>query len=351
MLLGKYFRYDLVFKQAAGTSRGILHTKPSWFIFLQQSDNSDETGIGECSIIEGLSPDPLHIFENELKYLCANINNYKQWMAQRGEMFPSIKFGLETALLDLKHGGICRIFENDFSNGMGEIPINGLVWMGSFETMKKQVSEKIDAGYNCIKIKVGAIDFEQEIALLNALRQQFDAAAITIRLDANGAFNSDNVFEKLQQLAQFEIHSIEQPVKQGQTAIMAEICEKSPIPIALDEELIGINGFEQRFQLLKTIRPQFIILKPSLLGGFRESDQWIEIASKLGIGWWITSALESNIGLNATAQWTYEKQITMPQGLGTGQLYQNNISSPLSISKGKLQYKPEQKWDLKNLNI
>lgn len=349
MLQARYIKHNLIFRQAAGTSRGVLNEKESWFLIIKNDERPEVSGIGECSLIPGLSPDPRSDFEQELASLCQNIQAYKNWTVLRGSIFPSIRFGLETALLDLETGGRNLLFENDFSAGKTGIPINGLVWMGTQEFMKKQIIEKIEAGFNCIKIKVGAINFDEEISLLSLIRKHFTLSEITIRLDANGAFAAEDVLEKLNRLSAFNIHSIEQPVKQGQYELMAHICHKSPIPIALDEELIGVHGGDRKTKLLNVINPQFIILKPSLLGGFKESDEWIAIAEKQSIGWWNTSALESNVGLNAIAQWTAEKSPELPQGLGTGQLYTNNIESPLTIRNGHLFYDSPKKWEMQHL--
>jgi o-succinylbenzoate synthase len=258
--------------------------------------------------------------------------------------FPSMRFALETALLDLIHGGKRRIVPNDFYDKGTPIPINGLVWMGDREDMWKQIEEKLAAGFECIKIKIGAIDFDQECVLLELIREQFQSTDISIRVDANGAFSPKEAMQKLQRLASYEIHSIEQPIRQGNLKEMARLCADSPVPIALDEELIGIISLADKIKLLKTIRPQFIILKPTLLGGLLSTKEWITIAEELGIGWWITSALEGNIGLNAVAQFTATYVTDLPQGLGTGQLYHNNISSPLTISKGTLTYGKHSKW-------
>ncbi|MBS4061978.1 MAG: o-succinylbenzoate synthase [Bacteroidetes bacterium] len=349
MLQARHIPYKLIFRQAAGTSRGVLTEKYSWILILHNSENPDIFGLGECSLISGLSPDPITGYEPELNNLCQNIQDHEKWSAQRGKTFPSIRFGLETALLDLKNGGHRTLFLNKFSTGETGIPINGLVWMGRPEFMKKQIIEKIEAGFNCIKIKVGAINFDEEISLLAFIRKQFSAAEIIIRLDANGAFGPSDVIEKLKQLSDFNIHSIEQPVKQGQNELMARVCSESAIAVALDEELIGVAGTVNKTKLLQEIKPHYIILKPSLLGGMAESDEWIEIAEKHQIGWWNTSALESNIGLNAIAQWTAEKSPELPQGLGTGQLYTNNIMSPLTISNGNLYYDHTKPWELKHL--
>jgi L-alanine-DL-glutamate epimerase-like enolase superfamily enzyme len=252
------------------------------------------------------------------------------------------------ALLDLKAKGSKLLFPSIFTNGKTGIPINGLVWMGDKAFMQKQIREKIESNYHCIKLKIGALNFETELAIIKEIRREFSANEIEIRLDANGGFQPENALEKLKKLAVYDIHSIEQPIKQGLFEKMAQLCEQSPIPIVLDEELIGIESADKEFVIAK-IKPAYIILKPSLLGGFKQSEEWIRLAEKHHVKWWVTSALESNIGLNAIAQWTYTLQSALPQGLGTGQLYHNNIPSPLEISEAKLYYNPEMKWDFRIL--
>lgn len=335
-----YLPYQLDFKFAAGTSRGVLHHKPSYFLLLQ---DEEFTGIGECALIPGLSIDPFHLYEQKLEEVCSCLNEGVEPDAIDLKAFPSIAFGLETALLDLKSKGSRLLFPSAFTRHEAGIPINGLVWMGEKDFMRRQIREKIDAGYRCIKMKVGALDFATELELLSDLRKQFPVSEIEIRLDANGAFTAQDAMIKLNELARFDIHSIEQPIRQGQTEAMSKICSESPIPVALDEELIGRMPDEK---LLQEINPTYIILKPSLLGGLKVAEEWICLAEKNGIDWWATSALESNIGLNAIAQWTFSTQTERPQGLGTGQLYHNNIASPLEISDAKLFYNSVKKWDL-----
>ncbi|HAR20789.1 MAG TPA: o-succinylbenzoate synthase, partial [Cytophagales bacterium] len=260
--------------------------------------------------------------------------------------FPALRFAFETALLDLKNGGERKIFKNDFSLQGAKIPINGLIWMGSKTFMLKQMEEKLMEGFSCLKLKIGALDFQTEKELLASIRSSFSAKEISIRLDANGAFSVSEALEKLNQLSDFEIHSVEQPIKPGQWQEMAKLCALSPIPVALDEELIGVYG-SRKSKLLDAIKPHYIILKPSLLGGFAMCDEWISLAEKQGIDWWITSALESNIGLNAICQYTFEKtshKREMPQGLGTGSLYHNNIKSPLCVQKGHIHYSAKGIW-------
>lgn len=338
---------NLQFKFPAGTSRGVLLHKPSSFLILEKNGF---TGIGECSTIPGLSIDPTETYSEKLEELCRLLNEGYDPSTIVLDDFPSIAFGLETALLDLKAKGSKCLFSSAFTLGGTGIPINGLVWMGDKDFMQKQIREKIAVGYHCIKLKVGAIDFETEVEIISGIRQQFSVEDMEIRLDANGGFNPNDALEKLEKLAVFSIHSIEQPIKPRQYEEMAELCRQSDIPVVLDEELIGVNSIEQD-AILEKIKPAYIILKPSLIGGFRESEDWIRLAEKHNIAWWVTSALESNIGLNAIAQWTYTLNSLLPQGLGTGQLYHNNIPSPLVIEDAKLFYKPENKWDLNSILI
>lgn len=336
----------LQFKQPSGTSRGVLTEKPTYFIKIWDEINPSVIGIGECSILKGLSIDDVENYEDTLAGICRNINDYVEYPENKLLSFPSICFGMETALLDLKNGGKHILFPSAFTDGMEGIPINGLIWMGNIGFMKEQLRSKIEEGYRCIKIKIGAIEFEEELKLLNNLRQQYPH--IEIRLDANGAFSVSEVRERLRRLSKYKIHSIEQPIKQGNWAAMAELCRESPIPIVLDEELIGINTCAKKEELISSIKPQYIILKPSLLGGFSHSEEWIDLANKYKVGWWITSALESNIGLNAIAQWTFTLNNKMPQGLGTGQLYTNNIASPLLITDSKLWYMDDE-WSINRI--
>lgn len=334
-------KHILKFKRAAGTSRNTLTQKPSWFIFLEEGD---KIGIGEVGIIPGLSPDVLDDIEIKLKEICERPEFFH---SNKTELinFPAIVFGLETAFISLNAKDPFILFENDFSLKAKPIEINGLVWMGDQAFMKEQISDLIDKGYSCIKMKIGAIDFATEVKLLKSIRNDNSKNDIELRLDANGAFSPNEALEKLETLSQFDIHSIEQPIAANQLEEMAKLCENSPIPIALDEELIGRNE-EDISKVLDVIRPQYIILKPGLHGGFERCDQWIKEAEKRTIGWWATSALESNVGLNAIAQWTASKGPTIPQGLGTGSLYTNNVPSPLEIIKSSLVYSKNEKWDL-----
>jgi o-succinylbenzoate synthase len=345
MIKAQYTTLNLNFKFPAGTSRGVLLHKPSSFLIIEKDGCK---GIGECSTIPGLSIDSQETHSQKLDEVCRLINEGVDTNSIDLSAYPSIAFGLETAFLDLAANGSKCLFPSAFTEGKTGIPINGLVWMGDKAFMQKQIREKIIAGYRCIKLKVGAIDFDTELEIIAGIRKQFSPIDIEIRLDANGGFTPEDALEKLNKLSTFSIHSIEQPIKQKQFVAMAELCRQSPIPIVLDEEIIGVN-YGEKETLLQTIKPAFIILKPSLIGGFKESEEWIRLAEKHNIGWWITSALESNIGLNAIAQWTFTLNSKLPQGLGTGQLYHNNIPSPLEIENAKLFYKPELNWNLSSI--
>jgi o-succinylbenzoate synthase len=329
-------KYVLDFKRPSGTSRGVLTQKDSWFIRIWETKNPAIVGIGEASIIQNLSPEWNENYEDFLEVVVKNINEYVNGGCEALLAYPSIYFAIETALLDLKNGGVGVIFPSDFVTNQAPISINGLIWMGSKDFMLDQINQKIGEGYSCLKLKIGAIDFSSELDLLAFIRSKFSKDQLELRVDANGAFSPKNALNQLNELAQFDLHSIEQPIKQGQLTEMADLCAKTPFPIALDEELIGVVSKKEKEALLTNVKPQYIILKPSLIGGFRGSDEWIELADALNIDWWITSALESNIGLNAIAQYTFTKNNPMPQGLGTGQLYTNNIPSGLTILEGKL---------------
>ena len=351
MLQATFRKYTLQFKRPSGTSRGVLRTKDSWFIFLQHSDNPTITGIGECGLLKGLSADDVPEYEAKVAEVCRTINKHEYWLSEGLQRFPSIHFGLEIALKDLANQGSKILFPSDFTEKEMPIPINGLIWMGKKAFMFDQIKTKLAVGFDCIKLKIGAIDFAAELDLLKYIRQQFSAKDIEIRVDANGAFSSDNALEKLKRLAEFQLHSIEQPIKQGQLQAMAELCEKTPLPIALDEELIGVFTPREKRKVMEMIRPQYLIFKPSFIGGYSGTQEWIDLCTKFDTPWWMTSALESNIGLNAIAQWTATLDNPMPQGLGTGQLYINNIESPLMVENGCIYYRQRINWDLSKLMI
>jgi len=344
LIKANYKKYILNFKNPSGTSRGILRTKETWFIILEENG---KTGVGETGLFRGLSIDDIPNYEEKLIWVCKNINLGLENLLKALYEFPSIQFGLEQAFLSLHSEDKFELFPSQFTRGEKSIPINGLVWMGDKEFMKNQIKEKLSIGFSCIKMKIGAIDFDTEIELLKSIRKEFSSNEIELRVDANGAFNPKNALEKLEILSELEIHSIEQPIKQGQINVMAQLCAKTPLPIALDEELIGIFSFEEKKKLLKMIQPQYIILKPSLIGGFAGSKEWVNLANDTNCGWWITSALESNIGLNAIAQFTDTLKSDLPQGLGTGGLFTNNFVSPLEVSRGTLQYNPNRNWNFK----
>ena len=312
-LTARHTTLNLQFKFPAGTSRGVLLYKPSSFLLLEKNGFR---GIGECSTIPNLSIDPVETYSDKLEEVCCLLSEGCEPTAIDLSLFPSIAFGLETALLDLKARGSKCLFPSAFTRGETGIPINGLVWMGDKDFMQKQIREKIAAGYHCIKLKVGALDFETELEIISGIRQQFPPEDIELRLDANGGFTPTDALERLEKLATFQIHSIEQPIRKKQFDAMAELCQQSPIPIVLDEELIGVRSEDKEF-ILEKIKPAYIILKPSLVGGFRQSEEWIRLAEKHSIAWWITSALEAYIGLNAIAQWTFTLNSQLPQGLGT----------------------------------
>jgi len=339
-------KYALNFKRPVGTSRGILKKKNTWFIKVYNSNNPDVFGLGEINMFEGLSYDYRPNFYEKLKDLENKPEDYLFNFHYSLKEFPAIRFGLETALLDYKQSQNRIIFPSDFVSGSAGIPINGLIWMGDKGFMKAQIKQKMEAGFRCLKMKIGAINFEQELQILQSIRNEFHSEDLELRVDANGAFHPSSALEKLEQLSALSLHSIEQPIRQGNTETMKELCRQTPIPIALDEELIGINEIEKKKQLLQEIKPQYIILKPALTGGFEASQEWIDIAKEQDIAWWITSALESNIGLNAIAQWTYQLKTDVYQGLGTGQLFTNNIRSPLFIEKDQLFYHPEEAWEI-----
>jgi o-succinylbenzoate synthase len=328
----EYSRYLLEFKRPSGTSRGVLHEKETFFLEISEDGKK---GIGECAVFRGLSFDDRADYEEKLQWLCENIQQDSEFLKEELKEFPSIWFGYEQAVLNLKNGANLY-FPSEFTEGENPIRINGLIWMGDINYMEEQIQEKLEKGFHCIKLKIG-VDWKSEHEVLQKLRQKFSKEALELRVDANGGFNKEEAKVVLRQLADLHIHSIEQPIKAGNWNDMAELCAETPTPIALDEELIGVIDFQEKKKLLGTINPQYIILKPSLVGGFAGSDEWISLAEEQNIGWWITSALESNIGLNAIAQYTFTKKNPMPQGLGTGSLFVNNFESNLDL-KGELLY-------------
>nr|WP_314865114.1 o-succinylbenzoate synthase [uncultured Flavobacterium sp.] len=337
-----YRKYLLHFKRPSGTSRGVLTDKETWFIVLEQEGKK---GIGECGLLRGLSCDDRSDYEEKLAWTCTNIHLGKEVLWKALIEFPSIQFGVEMAFQSLASATPYLLFPSDFTQGQKSIPINGLIWMGEETFMKEQIEEKLAAGFRCVKLKIGAINFEKELQLLRFIRANFSPEQVEIRVDANGAFYKNEALDRLIQLSEFKLHSIEQPIAKNNTDKMSELCKVAPFPIALDEELIGVFSLADKEALLRKIKPQYIILKPSFVGGFRGTQEWITLAEKYQIGWWITSALESNIGLNAIAQWTFLQNSLMPQGLGTGALYTNNFDCPLEVDQGQLWYNTDLDWD------
>ena len=331
MKTAKFYPYTLNFKRPSGTSRGVLNTKETYFIEVFEDDKK---GIGECALFRGLSFDDDDDYEAALEWTCRNINLSIDDLREELVNHPSIIFGVEQALLNLQHQNEFY-FPSEFTEGKDSIKINGLIWMGTSDYMKEQLEEKLSKGFSCIKLKIG-VDWNAEKQILKSLREQFPNDKIELRVDANGAFSPEQAKIVLQELAELHIHSIEQPIQAGNWKAMAELCHSTPTPIALDEELIGVLNYESKKTLIKEINPQYIILKPALVGGFSGSDEWIQLAEQNNIGWWITSALESNIGLNAIAQYTYINNNPMPQGLGTGGLFTNNFETNLHLEGERL---------------
>ncbi|MGH2664321.1 o-succinylbenzoate synthase [Flavobacterium sp.] len=337
-----YHKYILDFKKPSGTSRGVLTQKETWFLVLE---NDGKKGIGECGILRGLSADDRPDYEEKLQWVCDHIHLGEKMLWEALMEFPSIQFGVEMAFRSLTGENPFLLFPSDFTSGEKSILINGLIWMGDEVFMKQQIEEKIAQGFQCIKLKIGAIDFDKELQLLRYIRQNFSPEQIEIRVDANGAFSENEALYKINQLTGFQLHSIEQPIQKNHTDTMSVLCKSTNLPIALDEELIGVFTYQEKEDLLLKIKPQYIILKPSFIGGIRGTDEWISLAEKHNIGWWITSALESNIGLNAIAQFTFLKYNSMPQGLGTGALFTNNFDGPLEVKNGRLFYNSNRKWN------
>ncbi len=333
----KTIPHTLFFRNPVGTSRGIYQQHKVWYIVLTSPSDRSRYGMGECAPLPGLSYDdmPEKQYAQILTDACRHFSETEKINTAYLKDYPSILFGLETALLHYNADSL-QFMETPFSRGEEGITINGLIWMGKFDFMLQQIEQKLEQGFRCIKIKIGAINFDKELELLQFIRSRFSSEQVSLRVDANGAFDTHNALDKLEQLTELDLHSIEQPIKAGQWGEMAKLTKEAPLPIALDEELIGYNSFNEKQQLLETIRPHYIVLKPSLHGGLSGCNEWIEIANSLNIGWWATSALESNIGLNAIAQWCGSLDNSLPQGLGTGMLYTNNIDLPISIKGDEL---------------
>lgn len=336
-----YAPYILKFRKPAGTSRGVLLEKPTFFVKVFDENDPSRFGIGECSVFPGLSPEADGNYGYKLMELLANVALGKPTDLSS---HSSIQIGFEQALRDFSGG--CRhvYFPSEFTDGKTEIQINGLVWMGSFDEMIERIDEKVKDGFRCIKLKIGAIDWKQEIDMIEHIRNKYSDSDLQIRVDANGAFTMENALARMKHLADLGVHSIEQPIITDNVELLHFLCWIAPLPIALDESLIGIYGRTQKEAMLSQVKPAYIILKPSLCGGFAGAEEWIEIADGLGIGWWVTSALESNVGLNAIAQWTANLGVTLPQGLGTGGLYTNNFESPLVLQSDMLRYDTKYKF-------
>lgn len=349
----RYVPYTLNFKRPSGTSRGVMLTKETYFIVLE---DQNKMGIGECGVLWGLSPDPKETYVQKLAEVCRDINLGHDALLEDLEAYPSIRMGLMTAFDALNAPVPMHLYPSEFTSGSHDglgpgMAINGLIWMGDFGFMNTQIKDRLHEGFRCLKLKIGAQDFDQEWNLIKRLRSEYRPEDLEIRVDANGAFSVNSALEKLKRLSDLYLHSIEQPIGVNQWDHMAQLVQESPLAIALDEELIGLSTHEQKQQMLALINPHYIILKPSLIGGLDRADEWISWAENQKIGWWITSALESNVGLNAIAQYTATKAISMPQGLGTGSLYLNNIPAPLRVQKAKLHYDLNQKWSFNSLNL
>ena len=358
----EYSKYPLYFNFKAGTSRGVLGSKVSYILKLFFTHDTHRFGLGECSLISGLSPDDVDDFEMQLKAICQKVSQVPLEVNQGWvnpdfvlpvfaaslvpDHLPAVRFGMETALLDLLNGSRRMVFNNSFYTHGRPVTINGLIWMGDKAFMLKQIAEKLEQGFRNIKIKIGAQNFDEEFEILKNLRREHPVSELDIRLDANGAFSTESAPEILSRLAEIEPEIVEQPIAQGNWEEMARLCEAGNVPIGLDEELIGIFDLDRKFKLLETVKPQAVILKPSLLGGFTATREWIETAEELQIKWWLSSALESNIGLNAIAQFAANYELTTPQGLGTGKIYSNNISSPLELEGDKLFYNKKITWEI-----
>ncbi|MCR5886746.1 o-succinylbenzoate synthase [Hymenobacter sp. J193] len=349
-----YSHRALRFNFPARTSRGALTEHVAWYLHLTEAARPGQLGLGEAAPLAGLSPDFRPDIEDRLRRLCQAFNAAGFASAAEPDIeqllepeWPALRFGLETALLDWQHRGRRQLFDNAFSRGEAGIPINGLVWMGDADFMRAQIRQKLTEGYGCLKLKIGGIDFAAELELLRLIRHEAGPAELTLRVDANGAFAPAEAPSKLDQLAAFDLHSIEQPIRAGQWEALAALCRSSPVPIALDEELIGVTEPARQLQLLQVVQPAYLVLKPTLVGGLAATSQWLALAQEHGIGWWLTSALESNVGLNAISQFTAQQNTgAMPQGLGTGQLYHNNVAAPLRIEAGRLWYEPRGVWEL-----
>lgn len=333
-----------------GTSKGVITARTVWYLIAWDDQRPEVRGIGEAALFPGHSKEFPADVRTKLLELCSNTTDWEQRMHADLVAVPSVRFAVEQCLRDLAANGSKELFPSDFTLGRKGIPINGLVWMGDKAAMRERIRAQLEGGNRCVKMKIGAIGIEEELQLLADVRRTFNASELTLRVDANGAFNHGNVRPVLDRLAKLGVESIEQPVAPGLYEVMAELCAGSPVPIALDEDLIGLHLRAAKEDLLDNVRPQYIVIKPSLVGGWAAAREWIALAEARGIAWWITSALESSIGLNAIAQWTATLDVRKPQGLGTGQVYLDNLPCPLEVDRGQLFYRPETAWDLHRLN-
>ncbi len=344
----KIIPHTLIFKFDARTSRGTMTDRQVWYFVLEEEGFY---GIGEAAPVPGLSKDDIANWDAKLQWLTDHINDEEKKIKSALKDFPALYFGYEMAMRSIDCDHPMMLYPSVYTTGRAGIPINGLIWMNEADHMQAQIDHLIDEGFTILKMKVGGIDWAEEVRLIKELRKKYDSTEIQLRLDANGAWTPKEAIEKLNRLSELEIHSIEQPIKPGQWEQMARLCAESPIPVALDEELIGITELKKKKELINSITPDYLIIKPTLLGGFKASEEWIKLAKENGIDWWVTSALESNVGLNAISQWVVTQFPNMPQGLGTGGLFENNIPSPLQVRKGKLLIDPTLTWDLSIFNL
>ncbi|MFZ1692241.1 MAG: o-succinylbenzoate synthase [Flavobacteriales bacterium] len=350
MIKARWIERTLQPRFELGTSKGPINARTVWYLIAWNEEQPQLKGIGEAALFPGHSKEFPADVKLKLTELCERTDNWAERAMTDLVDVPSVRFAVEQCLRDLEVGGTKTLFPSDFTLGKQGIPINGLVWMGDKSTMKQRIREQIESGCTTVKMKIGAIGIDDELALLHAVRKEYSAADITLRVDANGALSAQQAPEVLKRLAELQVHSIEQPVAPGLYEVMEELCATTPIPIALDEDLIGLNTHDAKADLLDHVKPQHIVIKPSLVGGWNATREWIEMAKARRIGWWITSALESSIGLNAIAQFTATLNVDTAQGLGTGKVYANNIPSPLLAERGFLHYRPEEEWDLSLLD-
>lgn len=347
MLHARWIEHALQARFPLGTSKGTLHQRTVWYLLAWDDQRPDVVGIGEAAPFPGHSLEFPAEVRTKLVELCLHTHDWQQRLCSDLIAVPSVRAAVEQCLRDLEVGGTKELFPSEFTLGRRGIPINGLVWMGDKATMRDRIRSILANGYRVVKLKIGALDWAEEHALLKEVRNTFPARELELRVDANGAFDARTVMPVLQQLADLEVQSIEQPIAAGRYELMADLCATSPVPIALDEDLIGLHQHDARTALLDAVKPHHIVIKPSLVGGWQATQEWITLATARGMGWWITSALESSIGLNAIAQFTATLPFDRAQGLGTGGVYLNNIAAPLEVAHGALHFRPEHAWDLR----